>query len=721
MNIKHWLLRWMVLVLLVTGTVWIPQPGAAAEAGAQIHANETDGTVSISGQTSPDDPARVPLLVTDALGQTLYFQDVPGGGQSFAVAFRPPAWTAVGTAVATLYASTPVSDSFAISADSGTVKKKIDVTIRIVGYDGEEIVPRLPLSIKAGGSVFDLLKYAAEVKEFDYEYDDPEGDGHDIYIKSIDGLAEFDKGPGSGWVYKVNGKGPQMPIDRYELEDGDDVEFLYTTDFGASEDVGPDPRNGRILTSGSDVTELDRAYAQLADADSAEKIADVVEALLVALSEYELDKQRTHLPQVAEFFQAAYEQAALVPVSDAKREGDALVQEVSASDVRDLLAEQAELRDRLTSLLADSTLYKPLLAQLKPTLLAAFAKKGDTSSWQVRLTPEAWNVLADSRVRLGVVRDDWRVNLVPVAQAKAGAEQVSFSFGVYSDREQTDQLAEWPSAGAEAPVPLSATYRFHASRPELARGLAEWPLTGTKETQMWPTLYTRKTGQAAWEAVPVLVRVDGDRLTCPIPLDGDAVVIGVTSEFDDVRSATKTRDWVKEPVAALAAMGIVKGTAPRTFDLDKPITRAEFLAMLLRMKAAVAAGAGQTGEVRFVDVPADRWYTPVVREAVARGWAKGRNDGRFAPLERVSRAEAAVLLGRAASSAHETLAAQTSAFRDDKAIPAWARQAVGAAVANGWLAGRTDGRFDPLAGMTRAEAAAALYRYWKQEQTQQDE
>ncbi len=56
------------------------------------------------------------------------------------------------------------------------------------------------------------------------------------YIEGINNLYEFDVGERSGWTYKVNGWFPNYGCSRYQLEDGDIVEWVYTCDLGV--DVG---------------------------------------------------------------------------------------------------------------------------------------------------------------------------------------------------------------------------------------------------------------------------------------------------------------------------------------------------------------------------------------------------------------------------------------------------------------------------------------------------
>ena len=56
------------------------------------------------------------------------------------------------------------------------------------------------------------------------------------YIEGIHNLYEFDCGELSGWMYRVNGWYPNYGCSRYQLADGEVVEWRYTCDLG--KDVG---------------------------------------------------------------------------------------------------------------------------------------------------------------------------------------------------------------------------------------------------------------------------------------------------------------------------------------------------------------------------------------------------------------------------------------------------------------------------------------------------
>lgn len=73
------------------------------------------------------------------------------------------------------------------------------------------------MKIEDGDTVMDVLKRTG------VELDISKG-----YVAGIDGLYEFDCGKSSGWMYRVNGKFPNVMAGKCKLKDGDKVEWLYT-------------------------------------------------------------------------------------------------------------------------------------------------------------------------------------------------------------------------------------------------------------------------------------------------------------------------------------------------------------------------------------------------------------------------------------------------------------------------------------------------------------
>lgn len=90
------------------------------------------------------------------------------------------------------------------------------------------------VSFQEGESAFDVLKQVCRDNGVHLEFSTTPGYGS-AYIEGIGNLYEFDCGPRSGWLYKVNGQVPDLACSAYVLQDGDRVEFLYSCDWG--EDV----------------------------------------------------------------------------------------------------------------------------------------------------------------------------------------------------------------------------------------------------------------------------------------------------------------------------------------------------------------------------------------------------------------------------------------------------------------------------------------------------
>ncbi len=82
-----------------------------------------------------------------------------------------------------------------------------------------------------GESAYDLLE--RELKNAKMHYDISLVPAYDsVYIKGIGNLYELDCGELSGWMYKINGETPSIGLNKYELQEGDKIEILYTCDMG---------------------------------------------------------------------------------------------------------------------------------------------------------------------------------------------------------------------------------------------------------------------------------------------------------------------------------------------------------------------------------------------------------------------------------------------------------------------------------------------------------
>lgn len=95
-------------------------------------------------------------------------------------------------------------------------------------------VPEMSVEANTDETVWDVLKRVFDQKGLsaDTTYNSVYGS---IYIKSINGLGEFDNGKYSGWMYTVNGTHPEVGVSAKYLKQGDVVILHYTDDYTKEE------------------------------------------------------------------------------------------------------------------------------------------------------------------------------------------------------------------------------------------------------------------------------------------------------------------------------------------------------------------------------------------------------------------------------------------------------------------------------------------------------
>ena len=203
-------------------------------------------------------------------------------------------------------------------------------------------------------------------------------------------------------------------------------------------------------------------------------------------------------------------------------------------------------------------------------------------------------------------------------------------------------------------------------------------------------------GAAGWTAVPSKVNPDEGSVTATASGPEVLVLLLNQQRFPDLAGA----GWAAPSIDALLAAGVVGGFPDGTFQPSAPLTRAQFVKMLVLAKGLTPG----TGQVSFSDVPAGAWYAPYVSAAVAANLVRGLTPTTFGPNAPVTREQMAVLLARAMG----LKGSGTLAFTDSAQIASWALPSVEAAVGAGYLNGFPNGTFQPLAPTTRAQAAVVL-------------
>ncbi len=162
--------------------------------------------------------------------------------------------------------------------------------------------------------------------------------------------------------------------------------------------------------------------------------------------------------------------------------------------------------------------------------------------------------------------------------------------------------------------------------------------------------------------------------------------------------------WAAPEITLLADQGALLGVGGGRFDPSAPVSR-EAVAIILSRVLALHTKASLAG---FADQSTvSPWARPQVAEAVAAGLLKGEG-ALLAPLQSLSRAQAAVLLWRLAGQPVALSAAPS--FADQPTIPSWAVAAVQSLTSLRVITGEPGHLFDPNGVVSRAQLAVMLVR-----------
>lgn len=96
------------------------------------------------------------------------------------------------------------------------------ISIEVKGYDNKDISGHVAFT--DGLTAFHALQMLTDSKNIELDYS---GSGSTVYVKGINGQSAGDKSAQSGWIYKVNGKSPNVSAGICELQDGDTLVWTY--------------------------------------------------------------------------------------------------------------------------------------------------------------------------------------------------------------------------------------------------------------------------------------------------------------------------------------------------------------------------------------------------------------------------------------------------------------------------------------------------------------
>ena len=170
--------------------------------------------------------------------------------------------------------------------------------------------------------------------------------------------------------------------------------------------------------------------------------------------------------------------------------------------------------------------------------------------------------------------------------------------------------------------------------------------------------------------------------------------------------------WAEETLEKWSDLGWFTGDGAGTYRPSAAVSRAEFMALVNRMKGFTTPG---TGIANFSDVRPGAWYYEHVSIALEKGYITGYEDGTVRPEASITRQEAMTIVARL-EGVSAIDANIINAASDSGSVASWAKGYVAACIENGLIAGAAN-RINPGTNITRAETVVLLDRVYSNERT----
>lgn len=177
------------------------------------------------------------------------------------------------------------------------------------------------------------------------------------------------------------------------------------------------------------------------------------------------------------------------------------------------------------------------------------------------------------------------------------------------------------------------------------------------------------------------------------------MLLGLIPAFTPSAQAAESNYYLDR----LVSWDIMRGDQFGNLEPNRSITRAEFVTMLNR-----TFGYTKTGAQPFRDVTTRDWYYDDISAAYTAGYFQGISKSTASPNATLTREEAATMLCR--NLMLQPLSGEDLSFTDSRLASSWSRGYIKAAAEEGILRGDPDGKFRPLDNITRGEVAIMLVR-----------
>jgi len=180
------------------------------------------------------------------------------------------------------------------------------------------------------------------------------------------------------------------------------------------------------------------------------------------------------------------------------------------------------------------------------------------------------------------------------------------------------------------------------------------------------------------------------------------VIFGtMIASADSSKASDIDNHWAKDAITLWQSKGVINGYPDGTFKPNQTITRAEFVSILNKV---FQVEKEHSGTVSFADLDETHWAYEQIKTALAHGYITGKSETSIAPNAAITREEAAVMLARLLNQSK----ANDKTFIDIDQASSWSLDALNALAGLGILQGDSNGKLNPKALLTRAEAVVLI-------------
>ncbi|MBE6034832.1 MAG: DUF4430 domain-containing protein [Clostridiales bacterium] len=479
------------------------------------------------------------------------------------------------------------------------------------------------------------------------------------YVSSITNkngstLAEFTKGPNSGWLYKVNGILPNIGLKEYVLGNGDKIVWYYTDDWtkdpGAIEAMGG--------SSGKTVTE-EKANSTIGKVE-AEAKTDTNGVASTTISDKDISSAiKETLRKAAESKMDLIKKIAIEVKADSKAtKVETIIPRASVAELNKKV-DQVMVNTPVANVSLDSQTLKKIAENLKGDVKVT-AERTDVQKAIIsneKISPEQQNRI----------------------EAKFGGRSV-FDFTMQSG---TDKITEF--AGM---ITVSIPYKLQVN--EKPEGIAVYYISSNGiMTKVPDSKYNN-------EKVEFMTN----------HFSYYAVVYEETLKFVDVTSGA----WYREAVEYVVKNNLMNGVSATEFKPNDQTTRAMLVTILYNAEGKQEIKR----ESPFADVNKNTWYGAPVIWASEKEIVKGMSENLFMPATNLSREQVATMLYNYAKFKKLNIArseASAEKMTDFVQISPWAKDAVNWALDKKIINGKGNNVLDPKGNATRAEIAQMIKNF----------